>query len=122
MTGQDMYIGDFERLVLDHAYRPQDVRFLQSRWGRYNGAPPGTCTLVMGNSNDGNALNIATPVIPERTVTRYDPDQKANVIKFQGWKYLLGAMMAMRWIRPSDKIRDLMGERKFKEYRPKGAF
>lgn len=107
-----IYIGDFERIIERNAYAPWELNFYSSRWGRYQGAPANTCTLVKGNMNYGEARNIPIPDIPEHTVQ----DSEGHIIH-RGWRTLLKFMCQDRWIRPSDEIRKLLGEDDFAKAR-----
>lgn len=107
-----MYIGDFEELVRRNAYRPHDIRFYSSRWGRHNDAPAGTCTMIYGPQEDGVLMNVPIPDIPEYTLDRVYEDGVTRV-SLRGWKGLLQMMLSERILRPSDEIRRLLGNRAF---------
>jgi len=108
--GLDSYMttGSFTDLIHKHKYRP-NIRFHVSRWGRYNNAPTETCTMSVGNINDGVGWNIPMPEIPRRTVV----DPKTGRVKHRGWATLLTFMLKYRVIRPSKEIEMLLGTQIF---------
>lgn len=105
-----MPISTFEEIVARHQYRP-DVRFVQFGWGLRRGAPTGTCTLVVGSMDDGNARNIPCPEIPEFSSV----DEKTQRIAARGWRDLLKILMSDRVIRPDESLRQWLGNRDFDE-------
>ena len=118
-----MWTDEFVDLVHRNAYKP-NIRFISSRWGERNGAPAGTCTLLVGawlpvvNSDEKKpwsvdpdhvaAYNVALSQIPEYTVY----DEEGGLVH-RGWKGLLQLLIADRVIRPSEEIRRLLGVREF---------
>ena len=105
-----IYIGDFERIVERNAYAPWNLQFRTTRWGRVNGAPADTCTLIMGDWDSGDARNIPIPDIPENSIQL--PNGR---VRHRGWRSLLKFMCQDRWIRPSKEIEELLGTKEFEQ-------
>lgn len=110
MEGQhrSMSISEFEEIVKRNAYAPWDLRFYSSRWGRYQGAPANTCTLIKGNMDNGDVRNVPTPDIPEMSTQ----DERGYILH-RGWRALLKMMCRDRWIQPSPEIERLLGHEDF---------
>lgn len=118
-----MWTDEFVELVHRNAYKP-NIRFISSRWGARNGAPAGTCTLLVGawlpvrntgerftptvHSDHVGAYNVALSQIPEYTVEREDGE-----IVHRGWRGLLQCLIADRVIRPSREIEKLLGRKDY---------
>lgn len=100
-----MDTSDFVELAYRNAYQPANIRFLRNRWGAYHGLPTTICTMVVGDSADGNARNIPTPQIPEYTVDRDDGE-----ILHRGWKDLIVMMIRDRTLRPSRELEKILGK------------
>lgn len=119
-----MPISEFQDLIHRNAYKP-NIRWISSRWGARNGAPDGTCTMLVGawlpvrNTNERvfqtvhrdhvGAYNVPTPVVPEFT----DVDPESQEILARGWRGLLPWLIADRVIRPSPEIETWLGHREF---------
>lgn len=110
MEGRKGYmpIGDFESLVMRNAYRP-NLRMIHTRWGKVNGAPDFTCTLVKGDPGNGDAFNVPFPDIPEQS----EIDEKTGHIIARGWRTLLIWLVSERTIRPSHEVLEVMGYRDY---------
>ena len=103
-----MTTGQFSDLVHKHAYRP-NIRFHVSRWGRYNNAPAETCTLTVGNINDGLAFNVPMPNIPARSQI----DEETGKVIHRGWRALLIWMLTGRVCRPNTEFEMYLGTRDY---------
>lgn len=110
--GLDSYMttSQFVDLVHKHAYQP-NIRFHVSRWGQHNGAPAETCTMSIGNTNDGNLYNIPMPTIPARTQI----DSKTEKIVHRGWRALLVWMLGQRICRPNKEFELYLGTKAYQE-------
>ena len=103
-------VHEFEDLVMRNLWKP-NVRFIQSRWGRHNGAPVDTFTLVKNNPDHGDAYNVPYPQIPERTII----DHETGRVKARGWRQLLINLVADATVCPSQQIRRAMGYHDFEK-------
>lgn len=120
-----VYIGDFVDLVHRNAYRP-NIRFIASRWGKAQGAPKDTCTLLAGawlvapQTDDPTApvflhrdhvgtYNVPMPWIPEYSTV----DAATDRIAHRGWRALLQFLLNDRVIRPSPEILRWLGYKDF---------
>ena len=110
-----MYIGDFEELVKRNEVYP-NIRFVSSRWGKRQGAPEGTCTVLVGawpmtqkygkpylHPDHKGAYNVPIPFIPRHTIENED-----GSIQKRGWESLLKMMLYDNVIRYSDEIRKVL--------------
>ena len=113
-----MYIGDFEQLVHRNKKFP-NVRFIASHWGKRQGAPEGTCTLLVGDwtmtykygkpylsPEHIAAYNVPIPFIPPDHISEED-----GTVKVQGWRPLLAEMLADRVILPTKEIMKVLADR-----------
>lgn len=110
-----MYIGDLEELIKRNETYPQ-IRFIASRWGKRQGAPEGTLTVLVGDwpmtykfgkpylsPEHKAAYNIPYPFIPRDSVIGED----GTVLK-RGYVSLLQALLNDRAIRFSPEIRSVL--------------
>lgn len=110
--------SEFVEMVKRNSYR-NDLRFMVSRWGRYQGAPPDTCTMVMAGGYDtGDGRNVPMPEIPEHTVF----DERTQRVKVRGWRFLLRELVKDRYVRPEGEPAEWLGEGELSVVRPKGCF
>lgn len=123
-----MWTDEFVDLIHRNAYKP-NIRFISSRWGERNGAPAGTCTLLVGawlpvrvsdhkelnnwhvHHDHVGAYNVALSQIPEYTIEKPDGE-----IIHRGWRGLLQWLIKDRVIRPSEEIRRLLGDQHYERF------
>ena len=114
---QPMETGEFVDLVKRNAAGwHQGIRCIASRWGRVQGAPPGTCTLVWGAARPGRpltAINIAMNRIPQETIINPETDE----VVYRGWKSALKMLLQQKAILPRDEIRRLFDDKEFYQMR-----
>lgn len=118
-----MHIGELEDLI--HASkRFPNIRFIASRWGKRQGAPSGTLTIMVGAypsrhiDNNGRQLldpdhvtayNVTYPWIPEHSGF----DEKTGRAVSRGWRSLLCEMITDRTLRPTRELERWIGTDEF---------
>jgi len=93
-------ISDFIDLV------DRNRRATSINWHRDTGSGPlgHLCTIVIGNPDNGDARNVATPTIPEFTQT-----VNGEWIVARGWRMLLTLFLEAGWIYPTAEIHRWLG-------------
>jgi len=114
-----MYVGDLEELIHRNKKFP-NIRFISSHWGRRQGAPESSCTILVGDwpmtmkhgkpyvsPQHIGAYNVPVPFIPK--FSEVGPD---GSIKKRGWKQLLLSLLQDHAIRPTDEILEILEMRR----------
>ena len=110
-----MLIGELEDVIKRAEVYPQ-TRFVCSRWGRRQGAPENTLTIIVGDwpmtykygkpylsEQHKDAYNVSYPFVPAETQL----DSEGGV-KVRGYKGLLRDMLAKRYITETKEVRALL--------------
>ena len=106
-----VYIGDLEELIKRNETYP-NIRFIASHWGRRQGAPEDSVTVLVGDwpmtykhgkpyvsPHHVGAYNVPIPFIPKDSIVEAD----GTIIK-RGYKQLLMSLLSDRAIRPTDEV------------------
>jgi hypothetical protein len=106
-----VYIGDLEDLIKRNETYP-NIRFIASHWGRRQGAPEDTVTVLVGDwpmtykhgkpyvsPEHIGAYNVPTPFVPRDSIVAED----GSILK-RGYRSLLMSLLNDRAIRPTEEI------------------
>lgn len=110
-----MEIGKLEDVIKRAEVYPQ-IRFVASRWGRRQGAPDGTLTIIVGDwpmtekygkpylsPHHKAAYNVTYPFVPAE-----DERLEDGQLVVRGYKSLLREMLAERYIRKTPAVAALL--------------
>lgn len=118
-----MEIGQLEDLV-HRSKRKPNIRFIASRWGKRQGAPDNTLTIMVGaypvrhRDNSGfdlldpdhiTAYNVNYPWVPEFGRV----DERTGRLVERGWRSLLAEMITDRTLRPTRDLERWLGTDEF---------
>lgn len=110
-----MYIGDLEELIKRNETYP-NIRFIASRWGKRQGAPDGTLTVLVGDwpmtykygkayvsPQHIAAYNIPYPWVPRDAIAAED----GTILK-NGYRTILRNLLRDRAIRWTPEIQRVL--------------
>ena len=106
-----MYIGDLEDLIKRNETYP-NIRFIASHWGRRQGAPEDSVTVLVGDwpmtykhgkpyvsPQHVGAYNVPIPFVPRWSITDDD-----GTVRKRGYRSLLLSLLNDRAIRPTQEV------------------
>ena len=117
MRHGSMPISTFLDIVSNNIYPCHNGYKLYSdaNEGERQGVAPQTATLVIGNVNDGDWLNVPVPDLPEKTqlLGWWETDDEGSQYRkhrHYGWRILLKNLVSGRSIRIGNDVREWLGE------------
>ena len=110
-----MLIGELED-VIKRAERYPQIRFIASRWGKKQGAPEDTLTLLVGawpiterygkpylSPDHKAAYNVPYPFVPAESIVNEDGE-----VRKRGYRWILGQLVRDGYIDMTKEVENLL--------------